>query len=465
MPVAEKVQNPIRSGSATVPARRPASLPSLTGLRYIAALLVFCYHSSLTAPALNPFADHGVSSHYRWLMRNAGWTGVSFFFILSGFVLTWSARPDDRVTKFWRRRALKIYPNHIVTWLLALFVLTWSTTTWRQAIPNAFLVHPWIPRFTTLLGMNPVSWSLGCEVFFYLCFPLFARHVNRIRPERLWYWVTGVVAAVITVPTLAYLALPVHPAMPEGSPASVWQYWAVYMLPPVRALDFVLGMLMACVVRTGRWIRIPRLPAAVAWVGAYALSLYVPWLYSLDAVFVIPMAVLIAAVAHGDVEGRGSPFRGRAMVWLGEVSFAFYMVHLILLNVGRRLLGPRRLFGTPEAIGFLLLEAAVCLAAAWLLFAVVERPVMRRWGRPRQRATTELVLAEPRRGSEQDSAFMREHGDAVGADGGAVAGFALHTALADAGGREATNGRTGGQGAGHGAQPRGAPARDTHRDP
>jgi peptidoglycan/LPS O-acetylase OafA/YrhL len=42
-------------------------------------------------------------------------TGVSFFFVLSGFVLTWSARPDDIATGFWRRRIARIYPVHLVT--------------------------------------------------------------------------------------------------------------------------------------------------------------------------------------------------------------------------------------------------------------------------------------------------------------------------------------------------------------
>ncbi|AXE25305.1 acyltransferase [Streptomyces globosus] len=360
-------------------------LPSLTGLRFIAALLVFCYHSSLALPALNPFASKDIADGYRWLFGNAGWAGVSFFFILSGFVLTWSARPGDPPRHFWRRRFFKIYPNHLVTWVLALALLSGATTQWWQAVPNLFLVHAWIPEFSVFLGVNPPSWSLACELFFYLCFPLFLHGIKRIPPAHLWRWAAGTAAAVVAVPTLAYLLLPGDPPMPEGSPASVWQYWSVYMLPPVRALDFVLGMLMARIVVTGRRFGVRPLPAAAACLAAYALSLYVPWLYALDAVFVIPMALLIPAVALQDVSGRPSPLRGRAAVWLGEVSFAFYMVHLILLNVVREhLLGPDTFFGTAAGIGVLVLEALATLAVAWLLYAAVEKPAMRHLGRTRK---------------------------------------------------------------------------------
>ncbi|WP_328379074.1 acyltransferase [Streptomyces sp. NBC_00440] len=362
-------------------------LPSLTGLRFIAALLVFGYHSSLALPALNPFASDDVADGYRWLFSNAGWAGVTFFFILSGFVLTWSARSGDRPRHFWRRRFFKVYPNHLVTWVLALVLLTGAATQWWQAVPNLFLVHAWVPEFSVFLGVNPPSWSLACELFFYLCFPLFLRWIKRIPSAHLWRWAIGTAAAVIAVPALAYLLLPGDPPMPEGSPASVWQYWSVYMLPPVRAMDFVLGMLMARIVLTGVRFRVKPLPAALACVAAYALSLYIPWLYALDAVFVIPMALLIPAVAMADVEGRPSLLRNRFLHWLGEVSFAFYMVHLILLNVVRELLGPDLFFGTAAGFCVLLLEAVATLGVAWLMYVAVERPAMNRWGRPRKKVT------------------------------------------------------------------------------
>ena len=69
-------------------------LPSLTGLRAIAALMVFGFHvwalGIFASPGVNKVLAHSVSE---------GVIGVTFFFILSGFVLTWTARDNDRAVR------------------------------------------------------------------------------------------------------------------------------------------------------------------------------------------------------------------------------------------------------------------------------------------------------------------------------------------------------------------------------
>ncbi|MCG8970427.1 acyltransferase family protein [Streptomyces sp. CL12-4] len=90
-----------RGTSADPPPRRaPSRLPSLTGLRFLAALAVFAHHAFLPIPPLRLLADDATEFRlYRWF-NQAGGLGVSFFFVLSGFVLTWSARHDDTTTSF-----------------------------------------------------------------------------------------------------------------------------------------------------------------------------------------------------------------------------------------------------------------------------------------------------------------------------------------------------------------------------
>ncbi|MFE1958629.1 acyltransferase family protein [Streptomyces sp. NPDC059479] len=365
--------------------RKPSSftrLPSLTGMRFIAAFMVFLFHSALMGPEpINPFQGEAAET-YANIVSKTGWVGVSFFFILSGFVLTYSARPDDTPRRFLRRRLVKLYPNHVMAFAAAMVLFAAAASTWQQWLPNLLLIHPWIPRADTYISVNPPSWSLGCELFFYLCFPLLHRWIKKIAPERLWAWVVGIIAAVICVPALGYLLLP-DGTMPTGFPVSEVQYWAVYMLPPVRTLEFALGILLARIVLTGRWINVRLLPASLLLVAGYVLSFFVPWLYGLNATVVIPLALLIPAAAVMDLRGGNSPFRGRVMVWLGEVSFALYMVHGVVLTEVRSLIGYDQSFGIPAGAAIVLLYLAVSLVFAWLLHIGVENPAMKRWSKPR----------------------------------------------------------------------------------
>jgi peptidoglycan/LPS O-acetylase OafA/YrhL len=365
----------------TDPRRSPglSRLPSLTGLRFVAVLFVFAFHSSLEAP----FADAGLGKHYADAVANAGWLGVSFFFVLSGFVLTWSARPQDTAPAFWRRRAAKIYPLHIVTWAAALLLLAVAGTpaTAYQAIPNLFLVHAWIPDRAVFSNLNDVSWSLSCEVFFYLVFPLLLRLVRRIEPAYLWVWALVTALLVPLLPVLSDL-LPTTPPLPFGA-GSVWQFWFVYVLPVGRLLEFLLGVLLARMLLSGRSTPVPVLPAAALVLIGYAISLRLPFLYGLTSVTVLPLGLLITAVAQRDVRGKHSLLAHPVAVRLGEWSFAFYLVHRLLLQHGHRLLGTGRTWPTPDAIGLLVTAFALSLLLSWALHVLVERPAMRRFGRSR----------------------------------------------------------------------------------
>ncbi|MBB4947325.1 peptidoglycan/LPS O-acetylase OafA/YrhL [Kitasatospora gansuensis] len=361
-------------------------------MRIIAALLVFFFHALYQFP----FADQGTAGVYNSIFGQGGWTGVGFFFVLSGFVLAWSARAGDTTPKFLRRRFFKIFPNHLVTYLAAVVVFLLAGTAlggWK-AVANLVLLQAWFPQIDVETSVNPVSWSLSVEALFYLSFPFLLRLVNRIRPDRLWYWAGAVVAVIFTVPVLAW-ALPEQPGL-FFAPVSEWEFWLVYVLPPVRVLDFTLGILLAKIVQQGRWINLPLLPSMALVVAAYALSSQVSWTYGLVAVMVVPLGLMIAAAANADLTGRWSPLRSRAMVWLGNVSFAFYLWHSLVLTQVHRALGLTSNWSDPGAFGYLALSFAVTLLLAWGLFALVEEPVMRRWSKSRRRPP-----AVPEAGPEQ----------------------------------------------------------------
>ncbi|MFD5512020.1 acyltransferase family protein [Streptomyces sp. NPDC127051] len=392
------------AATSAAPGPSRSKLPSLTGLRFIAAALVFFFHATFSDPPMNPFADQGWEEGFRWLFSKAGWMGVSFFFVLSGFVLTWSAKPNDTITGFWRRRLLKIFPNHIVMWALAMVLFAGAMTPLSAWLPNLFLIHSWFPQHATFISVNPPSWSLCSELLFYLLFPFLIGPVLRIKERALWGWAAAMVACLVAVQLVTDFLMPQHPPTPEGFGISLWEFWFGYNFPPVRMFEFVLGMILARLVLAGAFPRIRILPAAVLCVVGYAVALAVPFLYGLNVATIVPVALLICAVARADVEGAPTVLRGRTMRWLGEVSFGFYLAQYVVMYFGRTALMDEKLFAPLPGVLVLLGFFLATLLVGWLLLVCVERPVMRRWARPAPRRS---AAAEPAREERQPAPTLR----------------------------------------------------------
>ncbi|RLK09650.1 peptidoglycan/LPS O-acetylase OafA/YrhL [Micromonospora sp. M71_S20] len=386
-------------GATTSYAPSGARLPSLTALRIVAATLVFIHHS-----AFQPlFSDEGVQKVYNKLAYNIGPISITFFFVLSGFVLTWTAKPLDTAKQFWRRRFVKIFPSHLVVYaiVLVLMLLAGRAVPWPEALVSLGLLQAWVPSNDYLLfAINPPTWSLSIELLFYLCFPLLLILVNRIRPSRLWLYAgLAAVAGLLLVPAVSWLFLPDSPSMSAVSPFSWPQLWFNYFFPVTRMFEFLGGMILAKILLTGRWPNVRPLFTVVLLVVTWAATLPLPlnlFEGGYHALFIMPIALVITAAAAADIAGRRTLFNSRGMVWLGEISYTFYLVHVAVLfslqaafnhqwGVGGMFLGDftSRPFGTVAAIAFLVGAYLACVLVGWVVYALVERPAMRRWARPR----------------------------------------------------------------------------------
>jgi peptidoglycan/LPS O-acetylase OafA/YrhL len=137
------------------------SFPGVRGARFFAALLV-------------------VSYHLHWFDRDVT---VSFFFVLSGFILCFSrvGQPKD----FYQRRFLRIYPLYCLGLLLGVPGMIYHFNGLGVLFLAPLMLQAWVPSLQ--LVWNGPGWSISCLAFFYLLMPLLAR--NRI--------VTGIAVALL----------------------------------------------------------------------------------------------------------------------------------------------------------------------------------------------------------------------------------------------------------------------------
>jgi peptidoglycan/LPS O-acetylase OafA/YrhL len=336
-------------------AGRAPRLDSLTGLRIFAAVAVFLHHATA----------YQASPTWAGFVTNAGDTGVSFFFILSGFVLAWSSQEGDTVGRFYRRRAARILPLYWLAWLPGVvYAIVVDNAKVGNQIPSLFLVQSWFPQKDIHFAANSVGWSLSTELFFYLMFPFFFLLIRRLPKLTLTVILAAAVVAVIAIPLL------LHPLEPAGA-----SYWAIYLFPVTRFFEFAAGITLALLLRKG--VRLP-LPVTVTGLLAFTVAVAANWLplyMLLVAATVIPFLLLIASAAESDLQGRRTLLTWKPIVKLGEWSFAFYLVHLIVLRVVIAV--NERTLGMPwwvtTVVGFVL---GMILAAA--LFEYVEKPLEKR---------------------------------------------------------------------------------------
>ena len=172
------------------------NLPRLTSLRFFAAFAVFLFHVDRLG------IGWGLAKLFEW-----GYTGVTFFFVLSGFVLAWSFGPHVSARTFWRRRVARIVPVYVVVTLVAVPLLAPMADSFRPGVLVADLlgVQAWSPDTTVVYGLNKASWSLSVEMFFYAVFPLVAVMLW-LRSRRGRYLIAGGCLALAALSAVAISA-------------------------------------------------------------------------------------------------------------------------------------------------------------------------------------------------------------------------------------------------------------------
>ena len=352
-------------------------LPSLTGLRFVAAFGVFGFH---VAPYLVGTAHEVVGEPF-----GQGSCGVSFFFILSGVVLTWSRRPTDTPWRFYRRRFARIYPDYLAAWLLTIAVIGYEGATYylHAGALSLVLLEAWVPKTNLVEGWNGVSWTLSCEVFFYLVFPYIVGRIEKLRrPLRL--------VPVLCLPTLT-VGIVATVAYPHADPQVL--VWLLNFCPLIRICEFVIGISLAVALRRRSVPPVPLWAAGASFVAIYAVVSWSPLHWLVEPALIPAFVLFLVAAAQRDLRGRPTVWQWRPLVRLGERSYAFYLVHQLVIRVWAKAEHRHlKIASALTAVWWLVALLALSILAASILFRVVEVPFERRLrGSPRRRIELEPV--------------------------------------------------------------------------
>ena len=361
----------------------PANIKPLTSLRFFAAMWVVLFH----------YWPHLAIAGTPALVAK-GYLGVELFFVLSGFILCHVYLPSFeagtyRYGDFIWARVARIYPLHLATLIamgamagaaLALGVaVDANVLSWPSLPANLAMVQAW--GLAPVAGWNHPSWSISAEWFAYLTFPMFAMVAVSLRR-----WPGVAVAAALALLAVLYVGFERITGFPLTKATIAWG--ALRIIP-----CFALGSALYLAWRAGAADRRKAL-AGAAFFGAAVIAS--AQFGAPDMITVSAFGGLIITLAQVSKAGGrlGShPF----LVYLGEVSYAVYMVcipwEVLFVNLATKTL---HLDGKQLPLPLWLIFIISLVPVAALAHHLVERPArqaMKLWHASRTHHRLESAAA------------------------------------------------------------------------
>ncbi len=352
-------------------------IPALTSLRFFAALWVFLFHLHLWHGPV------GLSPVDKFL--HSGAVGMTFFFVLSGFILTMASDGQEPINDYRGysvRRFSRIYPIYIfvlvVGWCLNGFAGQLGEKPIRSGIFHGLadltLTNAWFPQMFMAGDIHGGTWSLSAEVFFYALFPLILFHARTLSDRALRVGIRWAIGLTFGVSIFGKYIQPMD---------YMTQFAVSYSIPIYRLPEFVAGV-FAGVLALRDASAAPSL-RVVVWVvlgAAFYFTVFAntfPWVA--QGIVAIPCLVIVFTYFSKVSEGwLVRLLSARPLVFLGEASFALYLTQCVTIPWFKdHNSGPAN--GASVAACFV---ATIVLAC--LIHALIERPmrpIVARWLAPK----------------------------------------------------------------------------------
>jgi len=164
-------------------------IEQLTFTRFIAAISIVIFHYGSGSFLFN-------NEYVSFIFKKA-YVGVSYFFVLSGFVMiiAYGNRKKIKFIEYLKNRLARIYPVYFLAILLILCVKLFKNINYYNLFLNLFMIQSWVPE--KALTLNIPGWTLSIELFFYVSFPFLFNHFyskKNLNSLAIWiilFWATS----------------------------------------------------------------------------------------------------------------------------------------------------------------------------------------------------------------------------------------------------------------------------------
>ena len=348
---------------------------SLTGIRAVAAILVVGTHAAYTT---------GKYTHGYWGLVGARMEiGVPIFFVLSGFLLfrPWvrsaaTGGPPPSLSRYARHRVRRIMPAYVVTVLVAYVLYHFRAAgpnpghSWTGLLRNLTLTQIYTDGYLGKYlhqGLTQM-WSLAVEASFYVLLPLLAYLLLVLISQRSWRpeLLVGTLAGMTLISPAWLILVHLDRWIPDG--ARLW-------LPTYLAW-FLGGMLLAVLQAMGvRCYAFVAIPLAIICYFIVATPIggapttspaSLPEALVKTVFYAVIAALAVAPLALGDQGLYWRLLASRPMVWLGEISYEIFLIHLVTMEFAMVYVVRSHVY-TGSMLNLFVATLALTIPLAWLL--------------------------------------------------------------------------------------------------
>lgn len=290
---------------------KPQRIDSLTGLKFIAILIIFWWHSSIPSPSFD-----------------IGARACEFFFVSSGFLVmynyyykeipfSWTSSISYYLTKVG-----KMWPLHFLGFIAAAILKrNYSLEMLYKGVLNLFCIQSWSAKVDVSMSYNGVSWYLSCLLFCYFMTPFLVNVLRKAKHKGIFFLITFIIRFFIefVVNTTSDTVLNVF----------------LHTNPFVRLLEFTMGMFMAIALIQEKNSCKGKIFGTVIESLSLILIVVVACFFGNDlyrAIYVLLFCLLVYIIG-GERGYLSRILSNKLFLTAAKFQFEFYMIHQIVIGL------------------------------------------------------------------------------------------------------------------------------------